>query len=125
MKIATALHYHLEWEDYLDFLNNTEFSRNYEWSETICDPFENSDPEIGETEQTLINRNIKTERQNITLSKKAKFKKSCFCKICKGPNFANPEGSQFCQSGGGGVLFLPMRRGPVFVNSEWYYFAKT
>ena len=56
----------------LDFLNNTEFSRNYEWSEAICNPFENSDPEIGETEQTLINRNIKTERQNITLSKKLK-----------------------------------------------------
>ena len=43
------------------------------------DPFENSDPEteIAETEQSLINRNIKTERQNITLSKKAKSKENC------------------------------------------------
>ena len=28
----------------------------------------------------------------------------------KRPVFANPEGPQFCQSGG--VLFLPIRRGP-------------
>ena len=57
----------------LDLLSNTDFSRNYEWSQAICDPLENSDPEIAETEQTLINRNIKTERQNITFSKKAKI----------------------------------------------------
>ena len=40
-------------------------------SQAICDPLENSDLEIAETEQTLINRNIKTERQTITLSKKS------------------------------------------------------
>ena len=57
----------------LDLLKNTDFSRNYELSQAICDPLENSDPEIAETKQTLINRNIKTERQNITLSKKAKI----------------------------------------------------
>ena len=38
----------------LDLLSNTDFSRNYEWSQAICDPLENSDPEIAETEQTLI-----------------------------------------------------------------------
>ena len=37
--------------------------------------------------------------------------------------FANPEGSQFCQSGG--VLFLPIRRGPVFANPEGSCFVKT
>ena len=37
----------------LDLLSNTEFSRKYEWSQAICDPFENSDLEIAETEQTL------------------------------------------------------------------------
>ena len=36
-----------------------------------------SDPEIAETEQTLINRNIKTERPNITLSKKAQIMENC------------------------------------------------
>ena len=54
----------------LDLLSSTDFSRKYEWSQAICDPLENSDPELAEREQTLINRNIKTERQNITLSKK-------------------------------------------------------
>ena len=53
----------------LDLLSNTDFPRNYEWSQVFCDPLENSDPEIAETEQTLINRNIKTERQIITLNK--------------------------------------------------------
>ena len=57
----------------LDLLSNRDFSRTYEWSQAICDPLENSGPEIAETEQALINRNIKTERQNITLSKKAKI----------------------------------------------------
>ena len=33
-----------------------------------------------------------------------------------------PEGSQFCRSGG--VLFLPIRRGTVFVNPEGHYFIK-
>ena len=61
----------------LKLLSNTDFSRNYEWSQAICDPLENSDPEIAETENDLINRNIKTERQNITLSKKAKFMENC------------------------------------------------
>ena len=54
----------------LDLLISTDFSRKNEWSQAICDPLENSAPEIAETEQTLINGNIKTERQNITLSKK-------------------------------------------------------
>ena len=61
----------------LEFLINTDFSKNYEWSRAICDPFENSDTEILETEQTLINRTIKTEKQNITLSKKAKIMEKC------------------------------------------------
>ena len=39
----------------LDLLSNTDFSRNYEWSQAISDPSENSDPEIAETEQNLIN----------------------------------------------------------------------
>ena len=30
----------------LDLLSNTDFSRNFEWSRAICDPLENSDPEI-------------------------------------------------------------------------------
>ena len=57
----------------LDLLSNREFSRKYEWSRAICDPLENSDPKKAETEQSLINRNMKTERQNITLSEKAKI----------------------------------------------------
>ena len=61
----------------LDILSNTDFSKNYDWSRAICDPLENSDTEIAETEQTLINRNIKTEKQNITLSKKAKIMENC------------------------------------------------
>ena len=56
----------------LDLLSNTDFSKSYEWSRVICDTLENSDTEIAETEQTLINRNIKTEKQNITPSKKSK-----------------------------------------------------
>ena len=56
----------------LVLLSNTDFSRNFECSQAICDPLENSDPEIAETEQTLINRDIKAERKKITLSKKAK-----------------------------------------------------
>ena len=31
------------------------------------------------------------------------------------------EGSQFCQSGG--VLFLPIRRGPIFATPEGYCFV--
>ena len=61
----------------LDLISNTDFSRNYERSQDICDPLENSDPGIAGTEQTLINRNNKTERQNITLSKKAKIIENC------------------------------------------------
>ena len=58
--------------------------------------------------------------------------------IRRGPNFSNPEGSQFgqprgvlylanpegfyfCQSGE--VPILPIRRGPVFANPEGSYFA--
>ena len=61
----------------LDLFSNTDFCKNYEWSRAICDPLENSDTEIIETEQTLINRNIKSEKQNITLYKKAKIRESC------------------------------------------------
>ena len=61
----------------LYFLSNTDFSRNYEWSQAICDPLDNNDPEVAETVKTLINRNIKTERQNITLSKKAQIMENC------------------------------------------------
>ena len=55
----------------LDLLSNTDFSENYEWSRAICDSLENSDTEIAETEQTPIKRNIKTGKENTTLSKKA------------------------------------------------------
>ena len=61
----------------LVLLSNTDFSRNFECSQAICDPLENSDPEIAETEQTLINRNIKTEKKKITHSKKAKIMENC------------------------------------------------
>ena len=61
----------------LDLLSNTDFSRNYEWSRAICDPLGISDAGIAETEQTLINRNIKAERQTTTLSKKAKIMENC------------------------------------------------
>ena len=61
----------------LVLLSNTDFSRNFECSQAICDPLENSDPERAETEQTLINRNIKAERKKITLSKKAKIMENC------------------------------------------------
>ena len=46
-----------------------------------------------------------------------------FLPIRKGPNFANPEGSCFCQSGR--VLFLPFRRGPFFANPEGSYFCQS
>ena len=58
-------------------MGGLNFSGNYEWSKAICDPLENSDPQIAETEQTLINRNIKTERQYITLSKMARIMENC------------------------------------------------
>ena len=61
----------------LDLLSNTDFFRNYEWLQAIHDRLENSDPEIAEEEQTLINRNIKTERHNITLSKQTKIMENC------------------------------------------------
>ena len=50
--------------------------------------------------------------------------------IRRDPIFANPEESQFCQSGGGGyfcqsggVPILPIGRGPVFANPEGYCFC--
>ena len=61
----------------LDLLSNKDFSKHYEWSRAICDPLENSDTEIDETEQTLINTNIKTEKHYITLSIKAKILGNC------------------------------------------------
>ena len=45
----------------LDLLSNTDFSRNYEWSQAVCDPLENNDLVKAEMEQTLINRYIKTD----------------------------------------------------------------
>ena len=60
----------------LDLLSNTDFSKNYDFYKKYranCDHLQNSDTEIAETEQSLINRNMKTEKQNITLSKKAKI----------------------------------------------------
>ena len=65
----------------LDLLCNTDFFRNYEWSQADCDPIENSDPEIAETEQTLINRNITTETEKITLSKMLKLWKNAVVEI--------------------------------------------
>ena len=61
----------------LELLINTDFSRNYEWPRAICDPLQNIDPEKAETEQTIIIRNIKIERHNITLSKKVKIMNNC------------------------------------------------
>ena len=60
-----------------------------------------------------------------------KVPEKLFLPIRRGPNFANPEGSQFCQSGG--VLFLPIRRGtvlpirrgPNFANPEKYFFCQS
>ena len=42
--------------------------------------------------------------------------RSQFCQSGGVPNIGNPEGSQFCQSGG--VPFLLTRRGPNFANPE-------
>ena len=61
----------------LDLLSNTDPSRNYDWSQAICDPLGNSDPVIADTEQTLMKRNFKTERQKRTLSKKVKVMENC------------------------------------------------
>ena len=77
----------------LDLLSNTDFSKIYEWSRAICDPLENSDTEIAETEQTLINRNIKTEKQNITLSKKAKIMENCSSEKKLTINLASQKGA--------------------------------
>ena len=43
--------------------------------------------------------------------------------IRKDPIFANPEGSKFCQSGR--VPFLPIRKGPIFANPERSYFRQS
>ena len=77
----------------LDLLSNTDFSKNYEWSRDNCDPLENSDQEIAGTEQTLINRNIKTEKQNITLSKKAKIMENCSSEKKLTINLASQKGA--------------------------------
>ena len=58
-----------------------------------------------------------------------KIPERLFLHTRRGRFFANPEGSQFCQSGG--VLFLPIRRGPslpimrgpVFANPEGSFFC--
>ena len=76
----------------LDLLSNRDFSKNYEWSRAICDLLENSDTEIAETEQTLINRNIKTETQNITLSKKGEIMESCSSEKKLTINLASQKG---------------------------------
>ena len=57
----------------LELLSNTVFSRNYQWSQSIFYLLENSYPEPAESEQFLINRNFKTEKQSISLSQKAKI----------------------------------------------------
>ena len=88
-----------------DLLSNTDFSKNYEWSRAICDPLENSDTEVAETEQTLINRNIKTEKQNITLSKEAKIMKNCSSKKELTIDLASQKGASNCLS----VLSLKIR----------------
>ena len=77
----------------LDLLSNTDFSKNYDWSRAICEPLENSDTEIAETEQTLINRNIKTEKHNITLSKKAKIMENCSSEKKLTINLASQKGA--------------------------------
>ena len=77
----------------LDLLSNTDFSRNYEWSQAICDPLENIDTEIAETEQALINRNIKTERENTTLSKKIKLWKNAHQKKKLTKNLPSQKGA--------------------------------
>ena len=46
-----------------------------------------------------------------------------FLPIRRGPVFTNPEGSCFYQSGG--VLFLPIRMGPNFANPEGSYFCQS
>ena len=43
--------------------------------------------------------------------------------IRRGPNFANPEWFQFCQSGG--VPFLPIRRSTNFANTEGSHFCQS
>ena len=57
--------------------------------------------------------------------------RSCFCQsggvtilpIQRGSNFANPEGSQFRQSGE--VPILSIRRGPIFANPEGSQFCQS
>ena len=77
----------------LGLLSNTDFSKNYEWSRAICDLLENSDTKIAETEQTLINRNIKTEKQKFTLTKKAKIMENCSSERKLTINFASQKGA--------------------------------
>ena len=96
----------------LDLLSITEFSRNYEWSQAICGPIENSDPEIAETEKTLINRNIKTERQNITLSKKAKVTENCSSEKKLTINLASQKGASNWLS------VLPLKRSNFSLNKS-------
>ena len=77
----------------LDLLRYRDFSKHYEWSRAICDPLENSDTEIAETEQTLINLNIKTEKHNITLSKKAEIMRNCSSEKKLTLNLASQKGA--------------------------------
>ena len=59
----------------------------------------------------------------VAVENSKKYPRGYFYKPGGVPNFANPEGSEFCQSGG--VLFLPIRRGPVFANPEGSYFSQS
>ena len=60
----------------IEFRSNT-YSGKYELSRAICDPSGNSDQEITETEQTLMKKIMKIERQITTLSKNVKILENC------------------------------------------------
>ena len=61
--------------------------------------------------------------ENLESSREAIFTNPGWSQSGGAPNFANPEGSQFCQTGG--VLFLPIRRGHNFANPEGSRFCQS
>ena len=68
-----------------------------------------------------------------------KVSEKLFLSIRRVPFFANPEGSYFCESGrvlflpirrrpifqSGGVQFSPIQKGAIFVNPEGSYFCQS
>ena len=60
---------------------------------------------------------------NFTNPERSQFGRDLVLPIRKGPNFASPERSYFCQSGR--VLLSSIRKGPIFANPEGSQFCQS